>query len=377
MKKAFKIINTAAFFAIIAALSLSSLIISKPEFSELENRYLSDKPELTVKDWFSGDYAADLSSYIDDSFALRPNWISLHTSIELLTGKKAVNGVYISDKRMSELVPDRDFSCADDSAEAIKGLSLTVDVPVYVMLAPTAAGIYADEIKTSERQLNQKKFIEYVYDFLETNKPENLETIDAYDVLYNSREDYIYYRTDHHWTQRGAYIAYAELAGNMGLTPSGSERFNIMHASHGFLGTLHSKTLYNGIEADTVDFYISNSRTTSKTVFGEDAEGELYEPERLENKDKYLCYLGENRPFIKVSSTAGGGRALVIKDSYANCFVPFLAEHFSEIDVIDLRYITDPNDYISINDYDCVIVLYNAANFSEDNNLKKLALLSE
>ena len=68
-------------------------------------------------------------------------------------------------------------------------------------------------------------------------------------------------------------------------------------------------------------------------------------------------------------------KLLVIKDSYANCMLPFLSEHFSSVDAIDLRYMTDPDDYIELDEYDVVLILYNADNFSADTNLDKLMLI--
>ena len=369
LKKLCQIINAAVFFGFIAAFAVTSVLLPKEEYSELENRYLSELPELDASGWFNGDIASGLASYADDHFPMRSNWISLHTSLEILEGKKRVNGVYIGDGRMMELAEPADLDRLDRSLEDIQYLCEIADAPVFVMIAPTAAQVYSDDIPDYENVLNQPELIDYVYERIDGEAV----TVDVLPALEEAKDDYIYYRTDHHWTPQGAYVAYTEIAKMMGVVPAGLERFDIMHASHAFYGTLHSKTLYDGTEPDVVDFYISNDRSITLTA-GEYV-GSPYRTEYLQSKDKYLCYLGPNMPIVSLSSDAFGMKLLVIKDSYANCMLPFLSEHFSSVDAIDLRYMTDPDDYIELDEYDVVLILYNADNFSADTNLDKLMLI--
>ena len=369
LKKLCQIINETVFFGFIAAFAVTSVLLPKEEYSELENRYLSELPELDASGWFNGDIASGLASYADDHFPMRSNWISLHTSLEILEGKKRVNGVYIGDGRMMELAEPADLDRLDRSLEDIQYLCEIADAPVFVMIAPTAAQVYSDDIPDYENVLNQSELIDYVYERIDGEAV----TVDVLPALEEAKDDYIYYRTDHHWTPQGAYVAYTEIAKMMGVVPAGLERFDIMHASHAFYGTLHSKTLYDGTEPDVVDFYISNDRSITLTA-GEYV-GSPYRTEYLQSKDKYLCYLGPNMPIVSLSSNAFGMKLLVIKDSYANCMLPFLSEHFSSVDAIDLRYMTDPDDYIEHDEYDVVLILYNADNFSADTNLDKLMLI--
>ena len=290
LKKLCQIINAAVFFGFIAAFAVTSVLLPKEEYSELENRYLSELPELDASGWFNGDIASGLASYADDHFPMRSNWISLHTSLEILEGKKRVNGVYIGDGRMMELAEPADLDRLDRSLEDIQYLCEIADAPVFVMIAPTAAQVYSDDIPDYENVLNQSELIDYVYERIDGEAV----TVDVLPALEEAKDDYIYYRTDHHWTPQGAYVAYTEIAKMMGVVPAGLERFDIMHASHAFYGTLHSKTLYDGTEPDVVDFYISNDRSITLTA-GEYV-GSPYRTEYLQSKDKYLCYLGPNMP---------------------------------------------------------------------------------
>lgn len=124
MKKICEIINAAVFFAIIAVIAIVSFILPKKEYSELENRYLAKAPKLSADSYFSGDYTRGLSDYLDDSFPLRKNWISLHTGLELLQGRRQVNGVYIAKDRMLEISEPIELSSLDGSLEAIRNFRM-------------------------------------------------------------------------------------------------------------------------------------------------------------------------------------------------------------------------------------------------------------
>ncbi len=372
MKKICEIINAAVFFVIIAVIAIVSFILPKKEYSELENRYLAKAPKLSASSYFSGDFAAKLSEYLDDGFPLRKNWISLHTGLELLQGRHQVNGVYIAEDRMLEITQPVELASLDESLEAIRGLSEAVG-NVHVMLVPTAAQIYSDVLPKDIQTLDQKALIDYAYAKLSGSA----RTVNVYNSLRAEREEYIYYRTDHHWTSLGAYIGYKDAAKSLGFTPVGAERFNIRHASHSFLGSLYSKSLYSKTEPDTIDFYTPISGQSRLETDDEQAGGKVFAEAYLNQKDKYLCYLGRNTAKASIYSGTEGGRLLIIKDSYANCLAPFLCEHYSRIDLIDLRYMTDPTDYIDPADYDDILIVYNAAGFSTDTNLKKLNLLTE
>ncbi|MCD7822779.1 MAG: hypothetical protein LUG86_01980 [Oscillospiraceae bacterium] len=377
MKKVVQILNIAVFLGFLVVLAVASLAVPKDDYSETENRYLADMPDFSVSDWFSGDYSEDLTSWLDDHFAMRTNWISLHTSLELLQGRSEVNGVYISDNRLIELTDEIDYSVVDNSLEAISYLSELSDTPVYLMLVPTAAEIYSDEVVYTEKKVSQRELITYSYDYLLENS--SVQPIDVYSTLYMSREEYIYYRTDHHWTSKGAYLAYIQAADSMGYTASSIDKFDVRYASHSFYGSLHSKVLYSGIQADSIEFYLSNTRTVSKVTTDEEGNvtyTSVFDESYLSRKDKYLCYLGSNTALTQVVSDSAGGKLLVIKDSYANCLIPFLAENYCEIDVIDLRYLTTLANYIDdLAEYDSILILYNAQNFAEDTNLPKLKLM--
>lgn len=372
-QKLLPIINAVLFFAVLLALSLATLFAPKSDFSELENRYLASAPRLTSSSWFTGYYADKFSEYIGDHFILRPRWISLRTRLERLAGHDEVSGIYFSDGRYFEVMEPIDYERIDRSVAAINAFGETLDGRLSVLIAPTSSQIYADRLPDYAPEQEQRRMINYVYGSL----GESIQFVDVYDALYRAREDYIYYRTDHHWTTYGAYIAYSTLIRRYGYAPVSLDRIDIEHASHSFFGSYYSKVISREADPDTVDIYTSGGASVSTVRItlpdGTVAErNDMYFRENLEKKDKYLTFLGENVPLIEIESDAGGGSVLVIKDSYANCLVPFLTKHFSKVAVVDLRYMMDIRDYADPAEFDRVLILYNAPTFAEDANLVKL-----
>jgi hypothetical protein len=254
-------------------------------------------------------------------------------------------------------------------------MAASVSTPVYVMLAPTSAGIYTDSIPENAPQLDQHAIIDYVYGNLDPR----VITINVYDILNASREDYIYYRTDHHWTSLGAYYAYSTAISKLGFSAVPFSRYDIEHAGSGFRGTYYSKTLCDDIQPDTIDIYSSKEgeKVVSCTVSNaieEKTYDSIYFREFLDVKDKYSVYLGTNQPCIKIKTNLQSDKKILIfKDSYANSFVPFLTQHYNEITVLDMRYINNFRDYADPEDYTHILFLYNSTTFSSDDNIKKIA----
>lgn len=374
LKRILTILNSVFFFGALAALSLVTLFSPKSRFSELENRYLAEAPELTSRSWFSGEYSENLGKYSQEHFALRSRWISLRTSLEQLAGHEEINGIYFADGRLFEAMKPVDYDRVDRSVGAINAFGEELGGKLSVMIVPTSAQIYADRLPDYSPEQVQRRMINYVYSAL----GDSVQTIDVYDALYYAREDYIYYRTDHHWTTYGAYVAYSSCIRKLGYSPVTLDRIDVEHASHSFLGSYYSKVITDDVEPDTVDFYTSGGAEI-RSVKTTDAGGQtverrsMYFRENLEKKDKYLSFLGENVPLVEIESDAGGGSILIIKDSYANCFAPFLTKHFSKVAVVDLRYMMRLSDYVDVSEYDRVLILYNASTFAEDSNIAKLA----
>ena len=190
------------------------------------------------------------------------------------------------------------------------------------------------------------------------------------DALRAHKDEYLYYRTDHHWTTLGAYYAYQQFCETLGLTPFDRDA-HTAETCEDFYGTHYSKTRTWNAEPDTITWYdLQNSLTVwNVTGPGQPTEGTttgLYDLDKLEVYDKYAMFLHGNNGLSRVEGD-GEGKILVIKDSYANSFVPYLTANYAAIDVVDFRnYNYGLDQLIAANDYDQILVLYSYASFTTD-----------
>ncbi len=368
-------ISAIVFFFIITLIPVLILILPQKDFSENENRVLTSFPSLTWDSIASGKFMKDFESFFADHFVLRDSWIAAKTQTELLAGKKEVNGVFVLKDRLIQKVEDYDRTLVNKNVNALIGFSDRVEVPCAMMLIPTACEIQKDRLDPNAPILNQKMLIESVYSRMDGR----LSTVDVYSPLYSSKDEYIYYKTDHHWTSLGAYLGYSAASKALGYQTVSLNSFDVQHASHSFYGTLFSKVIYDKTGPDTIDYYFYPKGTTVKEVVVDTgSEKKVYDSmyfrEYLTQKDQYSSFLGSNQPAVTVRSNAPSGKKLlVIKDSYAHSLVPFLTQHYSEITMIDLRYINVAlNQKYDLSEYDQILFVYNVENFIEDQNIVKL-----
>lgn len=371
------LINCVVFFALLITLPVVTALLPKKERSEMENKPLQKMPSISAKTVFNRKYMNGLETYISDHFVGRTNWIKSKTVLETSLGKRERNGIYILKNRLVEHIAEPDYDSIDKSVNAVNKFASENDVPVFFMIVPTSAEIYADELPQNAPNPNQRDVINYVY----RSFGKGITTLDVYPVMESNKYQYIYYRTDHHWTTRGAYLAYAAAGKKMGYTPLPEDKYDIEHASDEFQGTFYSKALYDKVEKDTLDIWHPTAGENVRevavtTMYGEEPQlyDSMYFRDYLSVKDKYAAFLGTNAPIVTIKSDNEGGKLLVIKDSYAHCYAPFLTEHYSEITLIDLRYIQiSYKQLLNPEDYDQVLFLYNASSFISDTDLRKLA----
>ncbi len=390
----------ALFSIVLLAVPIVTLALPKQERSENENRTLKDLPTLVdsnklnkaenladviksvkwsyITERKNPSYMDDIETYLSDHLAGRELWVVASNKMERLAGKQEINEVFTSDDRMIQVFKEYNEETVSASLEAIDIFAAKFpDVPMYFMLAPTSQEIYSSLMPSYGGYLSEKAFIEGCY-----GKTENLTPIDCLSFLSGHRDEYIYYRTDHHWTSLGAYYAYAAAARQLGYNAYGLNAFNIETASSSFRGTLFSKTLDSTVTPDSIDYYhlASNEPTVKMTVFDGREQTEydsLYVRDYLAVKDKYSSFTGSNSPLITIETDVDNGKSLLlIKDSYAHSLVPFLSKHYSKLTMVDMRYINVGLDYFSINvnDYSQVLISYNVISFAGDQNLPKLRL---
>ncbi|MBR4306229.1 MAG: hypothetical protein IKT78_05230, partial [Ruminiclostridium sp.] len=351
-------------------------------FSENENRYLKDFPQFSFDAIINKEFTSDFEEYFSDRIFLRESWIELKNNFDRLLGKTEIKGIFTADGRMIEGWKTYDEDSVNKNLAAMNEFAeKNPDINTYFMLAPTAQGIYEDTLPQYCGVENQKAFIKYCYE-----NTESITSIDVFSDLYTAKDNYIYYRTDHHWTSLASYYAYNAASKVMKFNPYTIDKFSVEHASNSFKGTLYSKTLDNSITPDTIDYYaLSNGDPSVIVSVNNGIEikeySSMYFRDYLDKKDKYSSFLGANAPVINIKSNlpkeADNGSLLVIKDSYAHSLIPFLAKNYSNITVIDLRYINGTFAEVGVNleEYKSVLFMYNVITFSQDTNVKKLSFM--
>ena len=341
-------------------------------YSEKENRYLAIKPELDSGNLLNGKYQEDYETYLADKMVFRNKWIEFRTYIELASLKKDVNGVYFGKDNYLIARQDTDKFETENADKNCKYLeefvnNYKINTDISIMLVPNTSEIL------------KKKLPKYAYDFNETRYINDIykeigedNTVDVNEILKAHKDEYLYYKTDHHWTTLGAYYAFTEYADKIGIN---IEKYTTKLVTDKFYGTMSSKANLE-IEADKVYIYEPDKEEEVSVRYNNSTElkDSLYEMSALDKKDKYSIFLGGNNPLVQITTNAENDRkVLVIKDSFAHCFIPFMISGFSKIDVVDLRYYNESiRKMIEEGGYTDILVLYNVGNFVEDKNIYKL-----
>ncbi|MBE5906283.1 MAG: hypothetical protein E7277_05740 [Lachnospiraceae bacterium] len=363
------------FFLLIFAGFLGYMLCSDVKFSEDENRYLAGQPNFSTEALFSGDYTEGMDKYATDQFPLRSLAITIKTQMQKLMGVKDSNGVYFGKygqlmlKKSPSEFKEKKFQNNLAAIEAFAGRNK--DMKVSVLLAPTAAGIYESRLPSYAVDYNQKELLLKAKARLENLK--NVKFINTEPIFNMHLRENLYYSTDHHWTTKGAYYAYQEFCKENGMQPV---EYNAQPVSNGFYGTLYSKVLPWNMKPDTVEAQEVKGNITVSHQMGKRVTDTVYDKSKLKIKDKYQYFLGGNDGEVTIKTDNKNGKhLLVIKDSYANCFLPFLIEQFESIHVVDLRYFNDNfTMYMKGNDINEALVLYNLNNFDEDTAIIKLMM---
>lgn len=212
-------------------------------------------------------------------------------------------------------------------------------VNVYNMVVPTSVEFYLPK-KYSKYSNSEKREIEFIYSKL----TDGVIPVDAYSVLEAHKDEYIYFRTDHHWSDLGAYYAYTAFCNAIGQTPPPLSDYTVKTKEELFVGSLFGYT--NNIilknNPDTFTYYMTKSPFKGETYNYSTltlAEANPIYHEYASGAAMYGMFLGSDGIHVKITTSAGTGRKIVMfKESYGNAFAPYLIDSFDEIYVIDIRY---------------------------------------
>ena len=362
------------FFLLPVIVLVSSIILPDTGFSEKENRVLASRPALKLDQIISGGYEKQFETYENDQFPLRDMWITLKATTDRLMGKVEENGVYLGKNGyLMEAFNAPSQTQYDATVNAMTSFAQEhSDLKQYALIAPNSVNILKSNLPAFAPADDQNPWIDKLKDSLTSA---GVTFIDIRDTFTDHKAEDLYYHTDHHWTTLGAYYAYLQAAAAMGIDTS-SDSYDKAPVSQTFKGTLSAKSGFRSGETDEIDVFLPNGDNALSSVINyvdeQKKSASFYDTSKLNTRDKYALFFGGNHAQIKISTpTESNNTLLVLKDSYANSFIPFLAQHYRKIIMIDPRYYYgDLEQLLQVENVQEVLYLYNANTFFADTSLE-------
>jgi DHHW protein len=379
------VINIEAFCIVLLGGALLTWLEPKLDVSEIEKRSLTPFPSFASEKLWEGNFTDSLELYFADHFVHRDDWVvftaalknnfgirqhdlmiyqsenpelaeldslALADSLDRMKKKDQVkikkdptgqppelkNSILIYNGMAFQLF-GRQREAEDNFAATINSYKTKLgdSVRVFACVVPSPIDFYLPEEYKSKSNY-EKPSIDYIYSKLN----HQVLAIDAYTLLSASTNDFIYFKTDHHWTARGAHKAYQAFCLQAGLEAVPLELYQ-RFVRKSFLGSLYSITLDARLKksGDSLEYFFPPLKTEAwrypdrnlKTIIPTEVV-----IGRLGRGGSYLTFLGGDYPLTHIiTEEKNGKRILLIKDSYGNAFAPFLTMHYEEIFVIDYR----------------------------------------
>ena len=344
------LILLSALSLILLGFGVAIYLLPQKSFSEQENRTLQTMPALTLDTLTDNGLSRDVADFYADQFPARSTLIDLKTLSEISLLRMENNGVLIG--KNGYLIKRLEYGESEyenirknlAAASAFTESMAACGVPVTTAIAPRGIDVlytYLPNYYATDRVDAAWTVV------MESSEQLGIAPVTFTEELRGSAAvgTEVWFRTDHHWTPRGAYLAYMLLYDELGYypmpLPMHFESLTAETLDAPFYGTTYSSAGLSRAEADTLTFYhipeeeryLCEIVDTDKSFFG------FYDRSYLEGKDKYGALIGGNNGRVRITDTAHPDKPtlLVIKDSFSHAMLPYLAQHFT-LEIIDLRY---------------------------------------
>ena len=365
------------FIGIIVVMQAAFWLLPRRSFSENEKRVLSEAPQIDAAGIADGSVFRSIESYLSDHFPGRELWVGTNAYLVNVEGRGATEDIVRGTDGWLFTAPvSDDRETLWDNMQAITTFAEKQSVPVSMMAVPSAGAVVSDKLPALHMPYPDADLLEEARRIAGNT----LHWVDLYtDFCSAEQPERLYYRTDHHWTSEGAYRAYCLLMEELGQSSVPRDDFTVEQIS-GFYGTSYSKSGLWLTEPDTLELWTGSDIQAVTTVYDANradpvTRDGMFFREYLEDADKYPVFLSGNHARVHIETNADSGkRLLVIKDSYAHALAPFLAEEYSTIDLIDLRYFKQQtiSSWLEENPADEILLVYGLSSLAEDKNLQWL-----
>ena len=373
MIRIFKRLPGVIFMVLLLGLAGKEALSHQRTYSPVEKRELQTRPEISITKVLDGRFQKKYESYLRDQFPGRDHWVSFLTDMELFMGKNEIHNVYIGKNHyLLEHYTEKEFD-PQQISKNLQALEKFVgkakqNADVHVMMVPTKSWILREKLPAFAPHYKEQKF----YDALQQKLEKEDVLISVEPVLDAHKEEEIYYRTDHHWTTLGAWYAYEQYTKAVGgdlQRAQGKKKFRCI--SKDFYGTTYAKINY-ARQADKIEIYEPEDKLRVVYNMGEKKTKTLYDVSFLKTADQYSVFTGGNQAVLEITGGIKNGKTLLlIKDSFANSILPFLAEDYEKLVVVDLRQLNVSGDrLLEMFSPTDILILYNSAQFAQDKEFE-------
>ncbi len=360
------------FILLLFAVMIINLIIPGGKSAADEDGGQSVGTRLSINSIISGSFMEQFEEDMRDQFTGKSALFRVKAAMDRFGGSRLENGVYIGrDGQLLEEIEVPDNEQLSANLDAIKSYTETYpDVSTTVTLIPDAACIMNGSLPSLAAVEDQRQ----LFGMVERELGGSVAWVDAVSALNEHASEKLYYKTDDHWTTLGAFYVFQEAAPALGIEGEVSDDFVSYAVTDGFTGTLAARSGVGLSERERIDIYVPTEGDDDVVVSYVD-EGRkttsLYDSSKLETEDKYSVFLGGDTSLIDIRTVSTSERRLlVVKDSFADCFIPFLAPYYREIVVVDPSgysgTIADIMETYRITD---TLILYSGNTFFTDNTI--------
>ncbi len=373
MIRIFKRLPGVIFMVLLLGLAGKEALSHQRTYSPVEKRELQTRPEISITKVLDGRFQKKYESYLRDQFPGRDHWVSFQTDMELFMGKNEIHNVYIGKNHyLLEHYTEKEFD-PQQISKNLQALEKFVgkakqNADVHVMMVPTKSWILREKLPAFAPHYKEQRF----YDALQQKLEKEDVLISVEPILDAHKEEEIYYRTDHHWTTLGAWYAYEQYTKAVGgdlQRAQGKKKFRCI--SKDFYGTTYAKINY-ARQADKIEIYEPADKLRVVYNMGEKKTKTLYDVSFLKTADQYSVFTGGNQAVLEITGGIKNGKTLLlIKDSFANSILPFLAEDYEKLVVVDLRQLNVSGDrLLEMFSPTDILILYNSAQFAQDKEFE-------
>lgn len=370
-----KYIPAVVFLIFIYGMALWFLFSPKTDYSSSEKRYLQKFPDTNVEKVLSGEFGSEFETFFADQFPQRNTWVGLNAYTALAEGNNGASGVYNCKNGYLINKPVSTDNNLDKNVGAVVDFAKTIDTPTTVMLVPSTGYIADDVLPTFHDKYNDDEDISKISSTLSKEKIGFVDLRERFKSEYKNGSQ-LYYKTDHHWTTKGAYTGYQELCKALGITPIDDSTLK-KDSYPDFYGTTYSSSGFWLTPPDNIEIW-SNPKNSDKNISVKITEGanvktsgSMYFTDHLKEDDKYPVFIDGNHALTEITNTnAKNGTILLIKDSFSHSLAPFLAENYSKVVLVDLRYYKESvSQLVSTYNPEQVVVLYGIDNLATDTDI--------